>query len=90
MQAQGTPGGGGGGGHSGGAAQNKLTTCCLACPYILQVVQQAEDGTIDIEFPQPVKGWRDFAHIDDQLHISVGNRNSVVIVRRCEPPSFIA
>lgn len=49
---------------------------------------QSEDGVVIIDFPKPIEGWRDHLYVDDTLHITVGNRNNVVIVKRAaaEPP----
>ena len=50
---------------------------------------QAEDGTITKHFDKPIPGWRDYIHIDDKLHLTVGNRNAVVIVRKSERPPIV-
>lgn len=35
-----------------------------------------------IDFPQRAKGTRDFILLDDEMQVTVGNRGSVVIVKR--------
>ncbi|BDA42090.1 hypothetical protein COCOBI_02-8920 [Coccomyxa sp. Obi] len=41
-----------------------------------------DDGVAVIEFPQRAKGTRDFILLDQDMQVTVGNRGSVVIVKR--------
>ena len=52
----------------------------------LHACTQGEDGTVVVDFPSPIHAWRDFAYVDSDLHITVGNRNNIVIMRRSDKP----
>ncbi|CAL5219021.1 g779 [Coccomyxa viridis] len=41
-----------------------------------------EDGMAQINFPNAAKGFRDFILVDDEVQVTVGNRGSVVVIRK--------
>lgn len=43
---------------------------------------QADDGVAQIKFPNAAKGFRDFILVDDEVQVTVGNRGSVVVIRK--------
>ena len=43
---------------------------------------QGEDGVAQINFPNSARGFRDFILVDDEVQVTVGNRGSVVVIRR--------
>lgn len=43
---------------------------------------QGEDGMAQINFPNAAKGFRDFILVDDEVQVTVGNRGSVVVIRK--------
>jgi len=43
-----------------------------------------EDGVVVIEFPQPIKGWRDFVYLNENTQVSIGNRGGMYVVERAE------
>ena len=44
--------------------------------------EQGDDGVAVIEFPQRVKGTRDFILVDDEIQVTEGNRGSLVVIKR--------
>ncbi len=47
-------------------------------------VQQGEDGVAVVEFPQRVKGTRDFILVDEEVQVTEGNRGSLVVIKRSQ------
>ena len=43
---------------------------------------QGEDGVARIDFPNAARGFRDFILVDDEVQVTVGNRGSVVVIRK--------
>ena len=43
---------------------------------------QGQDGVAQINFPNSAKGFRDFILVDDEVQVTVGNRGSVVVIRK--------
>ena len=43
---------------------------------------QGQDGVAQINFPTSAKGFRDFILVDDEVQVTVGNRGSVVVIRK--------
>ncbi|MCJ1354273.1 MAG: hypothetical protein MMC33_004260 [Icmadophila ericetorum] len=43
---------------------------------------QGEDGVAQINFPNAAKGFRDFILVDEEVQVTVGNRGSVVVIRK--------
>lgn len=42
-----------------------------------------DGGVVVINFPQPIKGHRDFVYLDDNHQVTIGNRGGMVVVERC-------
>eukprot|EP00884_Botryococcus_braunii_P006829 jgi/Botrbrau1/16147/Bobra.0281s0004.1 len=39
-------------------------------------------GVLDVKFPEPADGWRDVIYVDDDFHISIGNRGGTSFLRK--------
>lgn len=70
------------------SANHPLIISCLPGAFRINNVYsgpaglQGVDGVAVIDFPQRAKGTRDFILLDDEMQVTVGNRGSVVIVKR--------
>ncbi len=62
--------------------------CCTAtlqrmvCSISFCALSQDEEGKILLQFPEPMKGFRDFLYFDEQLQMSIGNRGSLTIIQQ--------
>ena len=54
----------------------------LCCVLEAGSCVQGQDGVAQINFPTSAKGFRDFILVDDEVQVTVGNRGSVVVIRK--------
>lgn len=62
-----------------------MPSCCRSYySYISKAAWwvQGQDGVAQINFPNSAKGFRDFILVDDEVQVTVGNRGSVVVIRK--------
>jgi len=54
----------------------------MVCSISFCALSQDEEGKILLQFPEPMKGFRDFLYFDEQLQMSIGNRGSLTIIQQ--------
>lgn len=66
-----------------GPAPSCSRTHCSSVLFSKQVHGlQGQDGVAQINFPNSAKGFRDFILVDEEVQVTVGNRGSVVVIRK--------